>query len=147
MTKTTDIVGRGWAFPLRFTTVGRTSRMVGVSKIASTEKIVMAMRQILGTKIGSRVIDRNFGSDLREILFTPIDEVSIARVRFAVTSAIQRWERRVDLLSVDVDITNAKSGVIDVTVDFKVIATQEIGNLVYPLYISEEMRVTGQINV
>jgi phage baseplate assembly protein W len=147
MTKATDIVGRGWAFPFRFTTVGRTSKMVGVSRVASTEKIVMAMRQILGTRIGSRVIDRNFGSDLREILFTPIDEVSIARVRFAVTSAIQRWERRVELLDVAVDISSAQSGRIDVTVDFKVISTQEIGNLVYPLYITDEMRVQGQIDV
>lgn len=121
--------------------------MVGVSRIASTEKIVMAIRQILGTRIGSRVIDRNFGSDLREILFTPIDEVSIARVRFAVTSAIQQWERRVELLDVAVDIANVKSGRIDVTVNFKVISTQEIGNLVYPLYITDEMRVTGQIDV
>lgn len=147
MTRATDIVGRGWAFPFRFTMVGRTSRMVGVSRIASTEKIVMAIRQILGTRIGSRVIDRNFGSDLREILFTPIDEVSIARVRFAVTSAIQQWERRVELLDVAVDIANVKSGRIDVTVNFKVISTQEIGNLVYPLYITDEMRVTGQIDV
>jgi phage baseplate assembly protein W len=121
--------------------------MVGVSKISSTEKIVMAMRQILGTKIGSRVIDRNFGSDLRDILFNPIDEISVARVRFAVTSALQRWERRVELLSVDVDISSAKDGLIDVLVQFKVISTQEVSNLVYPLYISEEMKIQGQINV
>jgi hypothetical protein len=53
----------------------------------------------------------------------------------------------VELLSVDVDISSAKDGLIDVLVQFKVISTQEVSNLVYPLYISEEMRIQGQINV
>jgi len=145
--RTTDIIGRGWGFPFRFTTVGRVSRLVGVSDASSTEKIGMAIRQILGTRVGSRVVDRDFGSDLRGILFMPIDEVSIARVRFAVTSAIQTWEKRVDVLGVDVNADRVKDGVIDVTVYYKIISTQKEGNLVYPLYISEEMRVTGQINV
>lgn len=147
MSQKVDIIGRGWHFPFRLTAVGRVSKLVGVSDASSTEKIGMAIRQILGTKIGSRVIDRDFGSDLREVLFTPIDEVSIARVRFAVISAIQTWEKRVDVQRVDVDISRVKDGVIDVTVYYKIIATQREGNLVYFLYIDESMKVQGQINV
>ena len=147
MSQKVDIIGRGWAFPFRFSTVGRVSRLIGVSDASSTEKISMSIRQIIGTKIGSLVIDRDFGSDLREILFTPIDEVSIARVRFAITSAIQTWEKRVDVQSVDVNVARVKDGVIDVTIYYKIISTQKEGNLVYPLYVTDEMKVQGQINV
>jgi phage baseplate assembly protein W len=145
--KSVDIVGKGFAFPFRFTNMGRVNRMTGVSNASSSEKVSMAIRQILGTKIGSRVMDRDFGSDLREILFTPIDEVSIARVRFAITSAIQTWEKRIDLLSVDIDTSRVKEGLLDVGIQFKIISTQQLGSLVYPLYLTEEMVVSGQLNV
>lgn len=142
-----DIIGRGWAYPFRFTKVGRTGKLVGVSDASSLEKIAMSIRQILGTKIGSRVMDRDFGTDLREILFTPIDEVSVARVRFAITNAIQTWERRVEIRNVDVSIARVKEGIIEAEIFYQVIATQQEGNLVYPLYITDEMQVLGQINV
>jgi phage baseplate assembly protein W len=142
-----DIIGKGWAYPFRFTKVGRTGKLVGVSDATSLEKVSMSIRQILGTKRGSRVMDRDFGTDLREILFDPIDEVSIARVRFTIMDALQTWERRIDILDVDVSIDRVKEGIIDVEIFYRVIATQLEGNLVYPLYITEEMQVVGQLNV
>lgn len=142
-----DIIGRGWAYPFRFTKIGRTGKLVGVSDASSLEKIAMSIRQILGTKIGSRVMDRDFGTDLREILFAPIDEISVARVRFAITNAIQTWEGRVEIMSVDVSIARVKEGIIEVEIFYRVIATQQEGNLVYPLYITDEMQVLGQLNV
>lgn len=142
-----DIIGKGWAYPFRFTKVGRTGRLVGVSDATSLEKISMSIRQILGTKRGSRVMDRNFGTDLREILFTPIDEISMARVRFTIIDALQTWERRIEILDVDVSIARVKEGVIEVEIFYRVIATQLEGNLVYPLYITDEMEIQGQLNV
>lgn len=142
-----DIIGRGWAYPFRFTKIGRTGRLVGVSDASSLEKIAMSIRQILGTKRGSRVMDRNFGTDLREILFDPIDEISMARVRFTIMDALQTWERRIEILDVDVSIDRAKEGIIDVEIFYHVISTQMEGNLVYPLYITDEMLVQGQLNV
>jgi len=111
------------------------------------EKIIMAIRQILGTKIGSRVIDREFGSDLRGIVFEPIDQLSATRLQLAVSEAIQTWEKRVELLNVEVSIIRAAEGVLEARVEFLVISTQQIGNLVYPFYLTPEMRVQGQITV
>lgn len=142
-----DIIGKGWAFPFRFTKVGRTGKLVGVSDASSLEKISMSIRQILGTKRGGRVMDREFGTDLREILFDPIDEISVARVRFTIINALQTWEKRIDVLDVDVSIAKVKEGLIEVEVFYRVIATQQEGNLVYPLYITEDMQVQGQLNV
>lgn len=147
MAKNPDTIGRGWAYPFRFTSLGRTKNLVGVTPADSVDKVRMAIRQILGTKTGSRVIDRDFGSDLRGMLFTPIDEVSVARLRFALSEAIQRWEKRVEITNIEISTARANEGVLEATIDFRMISTQEPGNLVYPLYLSPEMMVVSQMNV
>ena len=142
-----DILGRGWSFPFRFSAVGRVRKIVGVAAADSLEKVKMSIRQILGTRAGSRVIDRSFGSDLRNIVFEPIDDLTANRLRLAVTGAIRRWERRVEVLGVFVSLDRAREGVLECSIDFRVAATQQEGNLVYPFYITPDMRVRGQINV
>jgi hypothetical protein len=147
MARNPDMIGRGWAFPFRFTFLGRTQKLVGVTPADNVDKVRMAIRQILGTRIGSRAIDRDFGSDLRNMIFVPIDEVSVARLRFALTEAIQRWEKRVEITNIEISVDRAKEGVLEAIIDFRMISTQEPGNLVWPLYLSAEMMVTGQLNV
>lgn len=142
-----DILGRGWAYPFRFSSVGRVRKIVGVTQAESLEKVKMALRQILGTRLGTRVIDRGFGSDLKEIVFEPIDDLTVSTLRLAITEAIQQWERRVDLLNVAVSLERAQEGVLDARVDFRITSTQQVGNLVYPFYITPDMRVQGQITV
>lgn len=142
-----DVLGRGWAFPFRFSAVGRVRKVVGVTTADSIEKVRMAIRQILGTRIGSRIMDRNFGSDLRDIVFDPINEVTATRLRLAVTEAIERWERRIEVMFVNVSLDRVSEGVLDAEVNFRVVATHQVGSLVYPFYISPDMRVQSQINV
>lgn len=142
-----DIIGRGWEFPFRFTPLGGVRRLIGVGCASGEDKINMAIRQILGTKIGARVIDREFGSDLRGLIFTPIDQLSATRVQLATVEAIQRWEKRIELLNVEISILRSAEGVIEARIEYQIIATQQIGNLVYPFYLTPEMRVQGQINI
>lgn len=142
-----DVLGRGWSFPFRFSSVGRVRKIVGVSQAESLEKVKMAIRQILGTKIGTRVIDRDFGSDLRSLVFEPIDSVTTTSLRLTITEALQTWERRIQLLNVQVNIDRADEGVLDAEISFRIISTQQIGNLVFPFYITPDMRVQGQLNV
>lgn len=142
-----DIIGRGWEFPFRFTPLGGVKRLVGIGRANGVEKINMSLQQILGTKIGARVIDREFGSDLRGLIFDPIDQISATRVQLATVEAIQRWERRIELLNVEISILRSAEGVIEARIEYQIIATQQIGNLVYPFYLTPEMRVQGQINI
>lgn len=142
-----DVLGRGWTFPFRFSSVGRVRKIVGVSQSQSLEKVKMAIRQILGTRLGTRVIDRNWGSDLRDLIFDPIDDVTATALRLAITEALRTWERRITVLNVQVSLDQAAEGILDAEVIFRIIATQQIGNLVYPFYITPDMRVQNQINV
>jgi len=142
-----DILGKGWAFPFRFTSRGRIQRQVGVAPAESAELINMSIRQILGTRLGSRVIDRGFGSDLRGLVFSPIDNLTATALQMEITESLRNGERRIQVLSVTVSLDRAKDGVLDSQIFYRIISTQQIGNLVYPFYITPDMRVRGQITV
>jgi phage baseplate assembly protein W len=147
MASNPDILGKGWGFPFRFTTLGRVNQITSGTIDQAILKVRMSIQQILGTKVGSRVIDRDFGADLRGLIFTPIDDLSAARIRFSIMDAIQNYEKRVEILNIEVSLAKASLGVIEASIDFRIIATQVTGNLVYPFYLTAEMRVQGQINV
>jgi hypothetical protein len=38
-------------------------------------------------------------------------------------------------------------GVMEAKIEFQIISTQQVGNLVYSFYLTPEMRVQGQINI
>jgi phage baseplate assembly protein W len=57
---------------------------------------------ILGTRKGSRVFRRNFGSYLQNVLFDPMDEISVDRVKNELITAIKEWESRIVLKSAQV---------------------------------------------
>jgi phage baseplate assembly protein W len=147
MAKLIDYIGRGWAFPFRFSSRGRVSKLAGVQQADMEELINMSLKQILGTQIGSRMLDRDFGSNFRGMIFVPIDQLAASRLRFAAMQAINTWEKRIEVLSIDVSIEKASEGIIELDITYRIISTQETGNLVYPLYLTPEMRVQGQINV
>jgi len=142
-----EILGKGWAFPFRFTSVGRVSKLTGTAPSESVEKVKMAISQILGTRIGTRVIDRTFGSNLRGIVFEPIDELTAINLRASIVDAIERFEFRAVVTRVEVSLANAADGIIAADISFRITGTQIEGNLVYPFYITPDMRVSNQITV
>lgn len=61
-----------------------------------------SVADVLATPIGSRVMRREYGSRLRELLDAPASPGWAARVRAAAVEALDRWEPRLRVLTVDV---------------------------------------------
>lgn len=59
--------------------------------------IQQSMTDILTTRIGSRVMRREYGSLLPELVDHPFNDATRLRVYAAATLAIMRWEPRVSL--------------------------------------------------
>lgn len=70
-----------------------------------------SIHQILGTRIGSRYMLRTFGSRLPELLFEPIDEITVALARLYTIEAIEKWEPRAILNEVEVVINTDQNRV------------------------------------
>ncbi len=63
--------------------------------LTGSAHLVQSIRDILTTPIGSRVMRRDYGSLLPELIDQPITERLIQQIRAATVMALLRWEPRV----------------------------------------------------
>lgn len=94
-----DSLGRGLDFPFRF------DPRTGAVTLSEEEAHIRAsIRQILGTRIGERLMRPEFGSRIHELVFEPNDQVLKSLVRHYVIEALERWEKRIRMLKVEVEV-------------------------------------------
>jgi phage baseplate assembly protein W len=123
-------LGKGWAFPVRVDTNGE------FALVAFDEDIRQAVRIILGTVQGERVMRADFGAGLRALTFEPITTTTIALVKHRVENALVNWEPRIDNVTVEVTIEGAVGRLL-IDVGYRVRVTNTFYNLVYPFYLME----------
>jgi phage baseplate assembly protein W len=127
----TDFLGRGWGFPIA---IGPDDE---INMVADEEDIRQAIRIILETDPGERVMRPDFGAGLRALVFEPINTSTMALVEQRVRSALVAWEPRIEVQQVEVSATRAALGVLDIRIDYTVRTTNTFYNLVYPFYLGE----------
>ena len=127
-----DYYGTGFAFPPRIDP--ETGRLATVE---STEIIAQALRILLRTAPGERLMRPDYGCDLRRFLFAP-NTVSTRRLIAAeVASAIVRYEDRIDLTSVDVVASEIDPAEVDITIHYTVRRSGAAGSLVEQLNLGQ----------
>ena len=130
MASAQDFLGRGWAFPPRLDAVRG-----GVVMAEHLAKVRTAMRALLGTNPGERVMRPEFGCGLQELVFDSLDAATLARVEHTVQQALRRFEPRIDVLSVKASIGDAAVGRLAVSIDFELRSVNRRDNLVYDFYV------------
>lgn len=61
------------------------------------DSIYQSIQNILATRKGTRLFLPEFGSELEDLLFEPMDETTVMRIYNYIVLAIQKWEPRVSL--------------------------------------------------
>jgi len=136
-----DILGRGWAFPISFTVSrGSVQEIQSFSYSESVQNIKDSIDHILSTKRGSRIGRRDFGSLMYELVQEVNDETFDTLAEHYVREALLKWEKRIILGPTQVNRSKWKQGVVEITIRFRVIKTQEAGSMVYPFYVEEGRR-------
>jgi phage baseplate assembly protein W len=85
------------------------------------EHLKQSIVDILTTPIGSRIMRREYGSNLFYLVDRPVNREFVQQIYAAVAEAIERWEPRFDLKKITVDeindgrITLSLSGVYLIT--------------------------------
>jgi phage baseplate assembly protein W len=125
-------LGRGLAFPLRVNARGE------VALVEAEDDIAQAIQIILGTIPGERVMRPDFGCRVNEILFEPRDVATASLVQKYVTQALNRWEPRIRVLSVDVYTQESLDGAIYVEISYLIKATHDRRSIVYPFFLVGE---------
>jgi len=124
-------LGRGIRFPFRFS-----DRTGGTEESSEHNRIRESIIQILETRPGERFMGPEFGSQVKDLVFEQNDAVLKGLLRFHITDAIKRWEKRVVVTNVSFDespeATDANR--LLVRIAYCIIQSQVEGNIVYPFY-------------
>ncbi len=124
-------LGVGWSFP-------PCTGADGGTVVAQYEKDVeQAVRIIIGTDWGERVMRPDFGAGLRSFVFGPLNQTMIQRVRTRVQESLIKWEPRIDVESVVVSVNSSERNKLLVAVTYRVRSTNTRNNLVYDFYLQE----------
>ncbi|MBN1285172.1 MAG: GPW/gp25 family protein [Anaerolineae bacterium] len=127
-----ELVGRGWAFPVHIDARRR------IATATDDADIRQAIRIILSTSLGERVMRPQFGSRLYELVFEPANEVTARRAERYVTEALERWEPRIELTDVTATADSADYGMLLIEVTYRIKSTHDQRSLVYPFYTLPE---------
>ena len=126
-------LGVGWSFPL--------GSRGGQTEMAQYEEDVrQAIRIILLTNRGERVMRPTFGANLNAFLFEPVNPTTMYSIRRQVEEALIDWEPRIDVLDVAVTADTSRPGAVLIAMSYRVRLTNGVGNLVYPFYLGEGAR-------
>ena len=127
-----DFLGKGIRFPLRFQSIsGGTEISTATSQ--AHEHIRESIIQILGTRLGERIMNPEFGSRLPELVFEQNDSVLRGLIRHYVIAAIERWEKRIVVIDVTFDEPSDVNSLL-VRIAYRIIQSQVEGNIVYPFH-------------
>lgn len=126
--RTVDIVGNGWSFPIGVDARGR----VALSR--REHDIEEAIRIILMTSKGQRVMRPEFGCQIHELVFAPNDATTAGLAVYYVEEALRMWEPRIRLLDVTAAPDEANDGRLMIHVSYEVRSTYDRRALVFPFY-------------
>ncbi|MCB0187102.1 MAG: GPW/gp25 family protein, partial [Caldilineaceae bacterium] len=96
-----NIFGQGLSFPPRVGADGRLAWSVGEANVRES------IRLILLTEPGERLMRESFGCGLRRFLFEPNTLATRQLIQERIVRALERWEPRVRVDSVQVDANAA----------------------------------------
>jgi uncharacterized protein len=127
-----DILGSGLAFPLHVDARG------ALALAGGEDDVEQAIALILGTAPGEREMRPEFGCAVHDLVFDTIDAAMIGKLETAIRSALDRWEPRIEVRSLDFDLGSVDGGRLLITIGYTVRATNHQRNLVYPFYVIPE---------
>ena len=122
-----DFIGSGWSFP------GAISPSGSVRLSSGAEDIDAAIRMILSTVPGERVMRPDFGCAIWNFIFDPLTAGTLGLIEQAVREAIARWEPRVRPDRVHA-VADDGNGTVLIEIGYQVRSTNDYRNLVFPFY-------------
>lgn len=127
-----EFLGQGLAFPLQFNPRGQ------IALAAGERSIDRAIRLILSTMPGERVMRPNFGCRAWELVFAPINAATSSLLEHYVTEALNFWEPRIEINRVEVFRDQDMDGALLAEVHYTIKATHDPRSIVYPFFIIDE---------
>lgn len=112
--------------------------MTGMNRNTGTaldgvEHIRQSGADILTTPIGSRVMRRDYGSLLPELIDQPLTGATALRAYSATVVALMRWEPRIRVQQITRQVSTDRPGRLDLVIDGRRVDTGESVTMTVPL--------------
>jgi uncharacterized protein len=128
MSNAADFIGRGVMFPMGVDSSGSIA-------LSAADDVNSAIRMVLSTAPGERVMRPTFGCTIWELLFEPINANTLGLMAVAVRQALGQWEPRIDVEDVVVTPDDTGNGRVAIDILYRMRTTNDRRNLVYPFYV------------
>ncbi len=127
-----NFLGHGLKFPLQVNAVG------GLAMSEGADNIEEAVRLIVGTAVGERVMRPLFGCRIHDYAFHPNSTATAGMVAFYVAEALNKWEPRITDVRVSANPSDINESLMNVSIRYKIRSTNVDRNFVYPFYLRRE---------
>jgi phage baseplate assembly protein W len=127
-----EFLGTGLAFPLQVNPRGE------IALVSGERDITQAIRIILETIPGERVMRPEFGCRAKELVFAPRNAATTTLMDYYVRRALGQWEPRIDVHNVRVYDDPGHDGGLLVEISYLVRDTHSERSIVHPFYIASE---------
>ncbi len=127
-----SFLGTGWSFPPAFDKLAAGTRMV-----SNEEDIAESVFVILNTTPGERIMQPEFGCDLKRLVFEQLDDTLISSLNFMIYHALLNFEPRIHFIGAEIVNRDNLDGVLHIRVDYSIIITNTRHNIVFPFYLIE----------
>jgi phage baseplate assembly protein W len=136
--KKRSFLGTGWSFPVSFDKTTSEVQMV-----SDLEDIAQSLRIILSTIPGERIMQPDFGCNLRSLVFESADATLEPALNHLIYHALLNYEPRVIFHDATVLSRDELGGILEVNIDYSIISTNTRHNIVFPFYLIEGTNISS----
>lgn len=130
-----SFLGKGWAFPPEF------DPNTGAPVMVQAEEDIWQSLQILfSTSIRERVLQADYGCNLEDFIFSPLNVSLISYLEDLITRNIALHEPRIKLERLSI-VPDPTQGTLEIKIVYIVRSTNTRFNRVYPFYYQEGTNV------
>jgi len=127
-----SFLGTGWSFPPEFQ-----KETKGVKMLQDELDIKSSLEILLSTRLGERIMVPDYGCNLDEMLFKPLNLTLKTYVIDLIKTAILYHEPRIEVIKISIDQTSELNGELLTNIDYIIRATNSRKNMVFPFYKGE----------
>jgi phage baseplate assembly protein W len=125
-----NFLGRGWAFPPQWQVEGNQ-----LSMVEGVEDINQSLQILFTTELGERVMQPQYGSALKSMIFEDINEHFKNYMRLVLTRSVSLFEARIKPIKMDFSADDINEGRYIMHLEYIIQATNQRANFVFPFYL------------
>ena len=127
-----SFLSSGWSFPSSFD-----KKAIGVEMVSMEEDIAQSLAIYFSTRTGERTMRSDYGCFLYDNLFDLVTEEMVQGMSSELQRSIMLFEPRIQITNINASKSDLMEGVINIAIEYQIIANNNRINIVYPFYLTE----------